>query len=198
MFVHRAPLDQDIRPKRRKRLLEAWRTVDDHELRRLQATFDEIVEKSPPGRPRFRRPCSSPPGNFFGHPAWYAERDQQRDRRRLLSSRTRTTVPSRINRMIGSAASERAFQASQSPFALRQTASWTVASLQRRQTNATSARYESRRQSVPLNRLCAAALKAAQKCTGPARPSRCRRSAWRGWKDVHSGTLCQGQTCGDD
>ena len=31
--------------------------------------------------------------------------------------------------------------------------------------------YKSRRQSVPLNRLCAAALKAAQKCTGPVRPS---------------------------
>ena len=38
-----------------------------------------------------------------------------------LSSRTRTTVPSRINRTIGSSASERPFQASQSPLALRQT-----------------------------------------------------------------------------
>jgi hypothetical protein len=37
------------------------------------------------------------------------------------SSRTRTTVPSRINRTIGSSASERPFQASQSPFTLRQT-----------------------------------------------------------------------------
>ncbi len=41
------------------------------------------------------------------------------------------------------------------------------------------------------------ALKAAQKCTGPARPSPCRWWAWRGRKDVHSGTLCQDQTCGD-
>ena len=39
----------------------------------------------------------------------------------LLSSRTRATVPSRISRTIGSSASERAFQASQSPFVLRQT-----------------------------------------------------------------------------
>src|SRR5215207_5251482 len=38
----------------------------------------------------------------------------------LRSSRTRTTVPSRINRTIGSSASERAFQASQSVFTLRQ------------------------------------------------------------------------------
>src|SRR5258707_12219863 len=39
----------------------------------------------------------------------------------LRSSRTRTTVPSRISRTIGSSASEREFQASQSPFTLRQT-----------------------------------------------------------------------------
>src|SRR5205814_210698 len=39
----------------------------------------------------------------------------------LRSSRTRTTVPSRISRTIGSSASERAFHASQSLFTLRQT-----------------------------------------------------------------------------
>jgi hypothetical protein len=39
----------------------------------------------------------------------------------FLSSLTRTTVPSRINRMIGSSVRERAFQASQSPLTLRQT-----------------------------------------------------------------------------
>ncbi len=39
----------------------------------------------------------------------------------LRSSRTRTTVPSRISRTIGSSASERAFQASQSLFTLRHT-----------------------------------------------------------------------------
>ena len=39
----------------------------------------------------------------------------------LRSSRTRTTVPSRISRTIGSSASARAFQASQSLFTLRQT-----------------------------------------------------------------------------
>ena len=38
----------------------------------------------------------------------------------FLSSRTRATVPSRISRTIGSSASERAFQTSQSPFTLRQ------------------------------------------------------------------------------
>src|SRR5712691_2467604 len=39
----------------------------------------------------------------------------------LRSSRTRTTVPSRMSRTIGSSASERAFHASQSLFTLRQT-----------------------------------------------------------------------------
>ena len=39
----------------------------------------------------------------------------------LRSSRTRTTVPSRISRTIGSSASERPFQASQSAFTLRHT-----------------------------------------------------------------------------
>ena len=48
--------------------------------------------------------------------------------------------------------------------------------------------YKERRESVPLS----GTLKAGQKCTGPARPSRCRKPAWRGRKDVHSGTLCQG------
>jgi hypothetical protein len=37
------------------------------------------------------------------------------------SSRTRTTVPSRIRRMIDCSANERAFPASQSPFTSRQT-----------------------------------------------------------------------------
>jgi hypothetical protein len=39
----------------------------------------------------------------------------------FLSSRTRTTVPSRISRTIGSSASERWFQACQSACTLRQT-----------------------------------------------------------------------------
>jgi len=39
----------------------------------------------------------------------------------FLSRRTRTTVPSRISRMIGSSLSGRVFQTSQSPFVLRQT-----------------------------------------------------------------------------
>ncbi len=46
-------------------------------------------------------------------------RSATRSRSPSLSSRTRATVPSRISRTIGCSASERAFQASQSPFVLR-------------------------------------------------------------------------------
>jgi hypothetical protein len=49
-----------------------------------------------------------------------AERDDREMDVAFLSSRTRTTVPSRINQTIGSSASERPFQASQSPFTLHQ------------------------------------------------------------------------------
>lgn len=52
----------------------------------------------------------------------------------FLSSRTRTTVPSRMSRRIGSSVSERAFQASQSPLTLRHvrlTASLLMAPLKR-------------------------------------------------------------------
>ena len=56
--------------------------------------------------------------------------------------------------------------------------------------------YKSRRQSVPLSRHFGCVV-AAQKCTGPARPTRCHGMALRGQKDVYSGTLCQDQTCRD-
>jgi hypothetical protein len=51
----------------------------------------------------------------------HAEDDQERDRGGLPLEPDRTTVPSRIRRMIGSSVSERAFQASQSPFTFRHT-----------------------------------------------------------------------------
>jgi hypothetical protein len=54
----------------------------------------------------------------------------------FLSSRTRTTVPSRIKRMIGSPARDRLFQTSQSPFTLRQTRLTTSAVLPARRPRA--------------------------------------------------------------
>src|SRR5438132_5611289 len=116
MFVNRAALDQNIRPKRGQRPLKAGSAIDDDELRRFQAAVDEIIEERPPGglalstaRRTYWPSCLTPR-------AMSSEINVD-----FLSSRTRTTVPSRINRMLGSSAKERAFQASQSLFTLRQT-----------------------------------------------------------------------------
>ncbi len=49
VLVNRAALNQNIRPKRGQRLLEAGSAIDDDELRRLQAAIDEAVEERPPG-----------------------------------------------------------------------------------------------------------------------------------------------------
>ena len=65
----------------------------------------------------------------------------------FLSSRTRATVPSRINRTIGSSASERPFQASQSPFTLRQVRLTT--SLPTGPANAAASARRTRRVLVP-------------------------------------------------
>ena len=45
MLVNRAALNQNIRPKRGK----AGSAIDDDEFRRLQATFNEIIEQRPSG-----------------------------------------------------------------------------------------------------------------------------------------------------
>jgi hypothetical protein len=47
--VHGATLNRRLGPERGERLLETRRAVDDDEFRRLQSTFDEIVEECPPG-----------------------------------------------------------------------------------------------------------------------------------------------------
>ena len=39
----------DVGPQCGKGFLEAGRAVDDGEFRRLQATFDKVIEKCPPG-----------------------------------------------------------------------------------------------------------------------------------------------------
>jgi hypothetical protein len=89
----------------------AGSAIGDYELRRLQASFDEIIEERPPGS--------------FAFPAHVLDRQEDlcpscltaRAMRSeievdFLSSLTRTTVASRISRVIGSSARERAFQAS--------------------------------------------------------------------------------------
>jgi hypothetical protein len=88
------------------------RALDDEELGPSQTPLDEIVEDS--------APC---PGAFAAHALdrehtfWPSSRTpiatSSEMEVALRSSRTRTTVPSRMSRTIGSSASKRAFQASQ-------------------------------------------------------------------------------------
>ena len=115
MLVHRAALDRHVAPERGKGFLETSRAIDNDEFRRLQAAIDEIVEERPPSR------LALPAHSTF----WPSCRTPSARRSEIdvafLSSRTRTAVPSRMSRMIGSPASDLAFQASQSPFTLRQT-----------------------------------------------------------------------------
>ena len=118
-MLHGAAVGCRCRPQRRHRLGEARRAVDDDQLRRSQSAPDEIVEQRTPGRLAFL-PMLLIASSISGQHGAHAERHEQRSRS-PSSSRTRATVPSRISRMIGSSASERAFQASQSPFVLRQT-----------------------------------------------------------------------------
>ena len=95
------------------------RAVDDDQLRRSNcAGRDRRAAHARPPRP-------SPPTPLITRASSPSARTPSATSNEievaLLSSRTRATVPSRISRTIGSSASERAFQASQSPFVLRQT-----------------------------------------------------------------------------
>ena len=121
MLVHGAALDSHVGPQRRQRLFEARRAVDDDQLRRSQSAPDEIVEQRTPGRLAFPAHALDHEQHLLAVGAHAKRHEQQQIEVALLSSRTRATVPSRISRTIGSSASERAFQASQSPFVLRQT-----------------------------------------------------------------------------
>src|SRR5205823_6436696 len=97
MLVYRAPLHQRLRPHQPERLLQPRRAVDSNELGRLQPARDQVVEQRAPGR--------------LALPAHVAHRQQELwpSRRTpntasneidvaLRSSRTRTTVPSRMSR----------------------------------------------------------------------------------------------------
>ena len=120
MLVHRTALDRNVRPERRQGRVEAGTAIDDDQFRRLQAPLDEIVEQRPPGR----FASLSPPIFFTANSTFLPSRRTPMATRReidvaLLSSLTRTTVPSRMRRMIGSLATDRLFQPSQSPLTLR-------------------------------------------------------------------------------
>ena len=119
MLVHGAALDRRVGPQRRQRLFQARRAVGDDQLRRPQSALDEIVEQRAPGDLAFSALLRIASSTF-----WPSARTPSATRSEIdvarLSRRTRTTVPSRISRTIGSSPSGRAFQASQSPFTLRQ------------------------------------------------------------------------------
>ena len=42
-LMHRAALDEKIRPQAGKRLLKPWRAVDDCQLRLLDPAFDQVI-----------------------------------------------------------------------------------------------------------------------------------------------------------
>ena len=94
-------------PQRGQRLFEARRAVDDDEFRRFQPALDEIVEQRPPGRLALAAHVLDRRARPSGHRrARQAPRASEMEVA-FLSSRTRTTVPSRMSRMIGSSVSER-------------------------------------------------------------------------------------------
>jgi hypothetical protein len=82
-------------------VLEARRAIDNGEFRRLQSPFDEIVEKGPPSRLAFAAYVLDRPQQLL---AIFPR--AQRHERRNRCGRTRTTVPSRVSRTIGSSVSE--------------------------------------------------------------------------------------------
>jgi hypothetical protein len=115
VFVDRAALGRDIPHKAANAcsspVPNSWLA---------QPALDEIVE------PARHASLVSPPMFLTANSTfWPSSRTPSTTKSTIevafRSSRTRTTVPSRIKRMIGSSASEREFQASQSAFTFRHT-----------------------------------------------------------------------------
>ena len=149
VLVDRAALDRHAIPHGGDRLVEPRRAIDDEKLGPAQAALDEIVEDGTPGRVLAAHVLSR-------HHLLAVSRTPMTTRSEmevaLRSSRTRTTVPSRMSRTIGSSASERAFHASQSPFTLRQVRHRVL--VRHRQNRAPSAR-RTRCVSVPATEVLA-------------------------------------------
>ncbi len=119
VLMHRAALNRHAGPERGERLLEARRAVDNDELGPAQARAVRSSRST-------RQAASLSPPMFLTASSNFCPSSRTPSATSseivvaFLSSRTRTTVPSRIHRTIGSSARERAFHASQSPFTLRQ------------------------------------------------------------------------------
>src|SRR4051812_19009944 len=126
VLVHRAALRRNPLPDRRESLLQARRSIHNDEGWPAQLARDKIVEHRPPGGLRLSahvldRPMFLTASRTFWPSSRMPMTTSSEMEVALRSSRTRTTVPSRINRTIGSSARERWFQACQSVCTLRQT-----------------------------------------------------------------------------
>src|SRR5207342_2955882 len=104
------------------------------EFGRLQPAGDEVVEQRPPGGLALAAHVLHGEQHLLAVAAHVEDARSEIDAA-FLSSRTRTTVPSRISRTMSSASSGRFDQASQSVFTFRQmrlTASLPIAPLEQR------------------------------------------------------------------
>ena len=109
---HPAALHRHVVPQAGERRLEALAAIDDHQLGLGQAARQQIVEHGPPSGLALTAQVLDGEHHLLAVAA-DAERDQERDGRGLGSSRTLTTVPSRISRTMPSPARSRFCQASQ-------------------------------------------------------------------------------------
>src|SRR5262249_9610920 len=120
MFVDCAALCRHIVPNSRQRGVKARAAVDNQELGLAQPSLDQIIKNRPPGLFGFSAKIFTA-SNTFCPSSRTPSTTKSEIKVALRSSRTRTTVPSRINRTIGSSASERVFQAFQSLSTFRHT-----------------------------------------------------------------------------
>src|SRR5215468_356493 len=120
VLVDRTALRRHVAPEGGQCLLQPSAAVDDQELWLAEPALNEILEN---GAPRLAGLAAHILGGqqHFLASSRTPSTTSSTIAVAFRSSRTRTTVPSRIRRMIGSSANERAFQASQSPFTFRHT-----------------------------------------------------------------------------
>ena len=117
VLMHGAPLHWSAVPAGGVRLLQPRRAVNDKEVRPSQPALDEVIEhvrQASALSPPMLLTASSTLCPSARTPMTTSSEIEVV----LRSSRTRTAVPSRTRRRIGSSARERVFQASQSCFTL--------------------------------------------------------------------------------
>src|SRR5260370_27199492 len=148
VLVDGGGLRRRIAPDGGQSRLQARTAVDDQEFRLAQPTLHEVIENRSPGLLRLATHVLTASSTF-----WPSSRTPSTTRSEIdvafLSSRTRTTVPSRIKRTIGSSASERLFHTSQSPCTFRHTP--LTVSLPTAPPNSAASALRTRRVAVPYS-----------------------------------------------